>query len=510
MTKAMNPRLVNDKTRAETGFDFVVGKLRTGTPFGLLTQKGAKPFLPGQENDLRRELDKQEKLLGFMDAQEESLRKINEIFGHMNDVSGSIERSARDVLNDVELFEIKSMLLNSEKLRDRVEGLSEDELTEEFVPSSQVDLLDLLDPRGDRLHTFHIYDDYSPELKEARESKKQVEGELRVLRKALADKTGPESAEADKTRAEELTKKLDELELLIEGIETEIRMDLSNKIGAKKDELLENLKRIGRLDYVLAKCALAREYNLVKPEIVSEHRVTFSEGRHIQVEEILKKKGGAYCPINMDLSQGTSCITGANMGGKTVSLKLTGLIPIMAQYGFYVPCEKAELGFSNYIRILVGDSQSVERGLSSFGSEIEELKDIFDKAEERSLILVDEIASGTNPAEGMALTKSIATYLSERPYISLITTHFDAVTGGRIKNLQVRGLRDVDFRNLRSELSLANRKERIAIIGKYMDYRLETVDEGVTVPRDAINISSMIGLPSEIIEEAKKILEEEN
>jgi DNA mismatch repair ATPase MutS len=92
------------------------------------------------------------------------------------------------------------------------------------------------------------------------------------------------------------------------------------------------------------------------------------------------------------------------MGGKTVSLKLAGMIPILAQYGFFVPADNARIGLSNYMQILIGDSQSVERGLSSFGSEMEELKEIIDRSQDRSLFLIDEIASGTNPVEGLALT----------------------------------------------------------------------------------------------------------
>ena len=129
------------------------------------------------------------------------------------------------------------------------------------------------------------------------------------------------------------------------------------------------------------------------------------------------------------------------MGGKTISLKLSGQVAILAQYGFFVPAEKARVGLSNYMQILIGDSQSVERGLSSFGSEMEELKEIFDHGTERSVILIDEIASGTNPVEGLALTKAIVDYLMSKPYISLITTHFETVTEARgVINMQVRGL----------------------------------------------------------------------
>ena len=129
----------------------------------------------------------------------------------------------------------------------------------------------------------------------------------------------------------------------------------------------------------------------------------FENGRNLQVEEILKSKGKEYCPISLSLKDGVTCITGANMGGKTISLKLSGQVAILAQYGFFVPAEKARVGLSNYMQILIGDSQSVERGLSSFGSEMEELKEIFDHGTERSVILIDEIASGTNPVEGLNL-----------------------------------------------------------------------------------------------------------
>lgn len=195
------------------------------------------------------------------------------------------------------------------------------------------------------------------------------------------------------------------------------------------------------------------------------------------------------------------------MGGKTISLKLSGLVPILAQYGYFVPCTRARIGLSNFMQILIGDSQSVERGLSSFGSEMEELKEILDHATDRSLILIDEIASGTNPVEGLALTKSLVEYLMDKPYITLITTHFETVTEEKgVRNMQVRGLADADFDKLDRELRHANRRERIDIISKYMDYRLELVGKDRQIPKDALNIARMLGINAEIIEGAKKYL----
>jgi DNA mismatch repair ATPase MutS len=138
---------------------------------------------------------------------------------------------------------------------------------------------------------------------------------------------------------------------------------------------------------------------------------------------------------------------------------------------------------------------------------MEELKEIMDNSKDRSLLLIDEIASGTNPVEGLALTKSIVDYLKTKTYISLITTHFETVTADEdVVNMQVRGLADANFRKLDSELHLANRRERINIISKYMDYRLYTVTENREIPKDALNIAKMLGLNDEIIEGAKKYL----
>ena len=195
------------------------------------------------------------------------------------------------------------------------------------------------------------------------------------------------------------------------------------------------------------------------------------------------------------------------MGGKTISLKLTGQVAILAQYGFFVPAESAAVGLSNYMQILIGDSQSVERGLSSFGSEMEELKEMLDFGTDRTLFLIDEIASGTNPVEGRALSRSLVDYLIGQPYISMITTHFETVTETEgVVNMQVRGLADADFTLLNREIQYAKRRDRINIISKYMDYRLCRVDKTGEVPKDALNIAKMLGISAEIIEGAKKYI----
>jgi dsDNA-specific endonuclease/ATPase MutS2 len=306
-------------------------------------------------------------------------------------------------------------------------------------------------------------------------------------------------------RMDETLRELDNHVLLIEAEELVVREKLSKEIGEFTNVLLENCAKIGELDLAIAKVMYASGNNCVIPEISDEFIFEVTDGRHIPAYDALISKGKRYCPVSISVSNGVTCITGANMGGKTVSLKLIGLVALLAQNAFFVPCTKAVLGLSNYVQILIGDSQSLERGLSSFGGEVEELKEILDSAKDKSLILIDEIASGTNPSEGFALTKGLVEYLKNKPYISILTTHYDGVAAASdVNNLQVVGLANVDFDKLNEEISRADKLERVDIIAAHMDYRLRSVTKNIKVPRDAINIAKMLGINEEIIENAKK------
>lgn len=539
-------RLANKKTRRETGLDYVTTGLNLLTPFGSGLIKEQKPFLPGQEELLRAELSRIQEIKSIAEANEREIGILSEAFMMVKDNSLSIKRSGSSVLSVVEIFEIKSLLLLMVRIRDLGGKLK---LPEEFIPDDITGLLDTLDPGGDRLNTFYIYDSFSEKLAELRSEKKNLEREVRREQKRKRDdirekygitltpkfditvsKSDSQSIKmideiSDLSRSEEdymsvtftltpteaaagLVRRMDELTADIEEEELKVRETLSEEIHSWAEVLNENCRRIGRLDIVLAKALFAGKHNCVMPEIVTEHVVEFTDGRHLQVEEIISSKGGRYCPVSISLKDGVTCITGANMGGKTVSLKLTGMIAILAQYGYFVPARSAKVGLSNFMQILIGDSQSIERGLSSFGSEMEELKEIMDNSKERSLLLIDEIASGTNPVEGLALTRSIVDYLKKQPYISLITTHFEAVTGDEeVVNMQVTGLANADFDRLNREIRYANRRERIEIIGRYMDYRLTHVDSGREIPKDALNIAKMLGISKDIIEKAKEYIE---
>ncbi|MBO4725127.1 MAG: DNA mismatch repair protein MutS [Firmicutes bacterium] len=544
----VNLRLANVKTRKETGLDYVAGLINVQTPYGTKELQGIEPFYPGQEDELKRELYKTGQMVELIKAKPTAVQKLLEVFMEMKDFSFIIERSAKNTLSVVELYEVKNMLIQMEKLQKFLLA-NKEYIPEEFFLEDNAELLNLLDPEGSRINTFYIYDSFSEKLAELRKEKREFEIAIRKEQRALKDQLKEKYdiiltpkfeisvqlsnkalmekcdglEELEKTAQDymtvtyglrptpevyELQRKMEDVNTVIEEEEEQVRERLSRKVSEFAEPLTTNCDRLGKIDFHIAKAYFSIDHNCVPPTIVQEHVVEFEDGRHVQVEDILKEKGKEYCPVSISLKEGVTCITGANMGGKTVSLKLVGLVAIMAQYGFFVPCKSATVGLSNYMQILIGDSQSLERGLSSFGSEMEELKEIFDNSKDRSLILVDEIASGTNPLEATALTRAIVDYLKTKPYIVLMTTHFEAVTLGDVTNLQVIGLAGADFSLLQREIAYATRRERINIIGKYMDYRLARIEKGGTVPKDALNIAMMLGIGPEIIDRAKELIEE--
>ena len=547
MRMGSNRRLANVKTRRETGLDYIMQSIDLNTPFGKKLLKETKPFYPGQEEELKAELDKVEAMTVFVREHSRLVEEIQQIFMEIKDVSYSIERSASQTLTVVEIYEIKSLLLSMRKLVHLGRQGGQMHIPEEYIPADTTELLDILDPRRDRINTFYIYDEFSETLRNLRGQKREFEIAIRKEQKVKRDEIKKEHGimltpkfdivvaknkpDFEKVKAiedlemvdqdymtatfqlkaneaiYELMRQMDELHAKLEEEEEAIRKVLSEDISRYADVLLDNCERMGALDVALGKALYAVHHDCTKPEIADEHVIEIEDGRNLQVEDILRSKGKPYCPVSISLADGVTCITGANMGGKTISLKLSGQVAILTQYGFFVPARKARVGLSNYMQILVGDSQSLERGLSTFGSEMEELKEILDHSVERTLLLIDEIASGTNPVEGLALTKALVEYLMEKPYITLMTTHFETVTETEgVINMQVRGLADVNFTLLNREIQYARRAERINIISKYMDYRLYRVEKQGEVPKDALNIAKMLGISSEIIERAKKYI----
>ncbi len=540
-------RLASTKTKNETGFEDILQNISIRTPYGKKHLKEITAFFPGEEDRLRYELTKVDMVLSSIRVCPQKMDSLDEVLMEIKEISFTLVRSKSNVLSVVELYEIKNFLLQLERLA-RITGETDEAMPEELMPVDTLELLDILDPRKDRINTFYIYDDFSESLGSLRREKHNLEIEIRQEKKQirqqlekefclsmtpkfelLVSKSNTELMAQVKAISElvvdsedymtmtyvikntdtldKIIKRMEEINFHIDEEELKVRTQLSRKVSRYHDDLVKNCLIIGELDFVIAKARYAKFNDCIKPEIGIDHALEIMDGRHLVVEKILSGKGKRFCPVSISLNDGVTCITGANMGGKTISLKMVGLIVLLAQHGFFVPCTEARVGLSSSVHILIGDTQSVQRGLSSFGSEMEELKDILDQSRENALILIDEIASGTNPVEGLALTRSVIGYLSLKKYITLVTTHFDhAAMTHSVRSLQVKGLANADMAKLGRELIHATRRERIEVISRYMDYRLYSVGSDQEIPKDALNIAKMLGIYDEIINDAKKIL----
>ncbi|MTI71794.1 MAG: DNA mismatch repair protein MutS [Firmicutes bacterium] len=541
-------KFLDKDTKSIIGFDYVLENIEVATPFGKEYKSKLKPFMPGEEKLLKKEFERIEKILRLIDEDKLTFLKLNTLFTEIKDLRKSLKRTVNgDTLTVVELFEMKTFILLLRKINEKITSLNW-EVPKRLKVEPINELEKLFDPKNRGIKTFYIYDEYSQTLKEIRDDKRKLSKDIKRENKKIKEKIRKDLKLNVKPNGEViipkdeknfiemvdnysllqyssetymnkkyiikpteliriLTKQLEKLKEMEEEEEYKVRTFLSKKIASFNESILKNMKAIGNLDLTIAKAYLALDIDGIKPDIINDKKLKIKEGRHIEVEDALKESGRDFVAIDLDIENGVTCITGANMGGKTVSLKLVALNASMAQYGLYVPCKYMSTGLFDFLSVSIGDYQSTDMGLSTFGGEIKKVQRAMKRSNEYGLILIDELANGTNPQEGSAISMAIVNFLKKKPSMSVITTHYDNVsTIPGIKHLQVVGLENVDYESLEEKL----KKESdygMEMIAKYMDYRLKEVHNLGQVPRDAINIAKLMGLDEEILEDAEKMLE---
>ncbi len=208
--------------------------------------------------------------------------------------------------------------------------------------------------------------------------------------------------------------------------EAEVRIlrQLSASVSRRAVEASRALEITARLDAALAKARYAKTYNGVT---LSEHadHVDLVEGRHPLL-------GSAAVPVTLALRPPVSVliVTGPNTGGKTVALKTLGLMALMRQSGMMPPCDPAtKLPLFDGVYADIGDQQSIERAVSSFGSHVTAIAGVLAHATPNSLVLLDELGASTDPAEGSALAKAVVARLVERGAPTVVTTHHRSLAG---------------------------------------------------------------------------------
>lgn len=539
--------ILSKETYDNLDIDYIKERVNVFTPYGLQLKKALRPMGPDDVETIQRSYDETEIVLGLIAKHRYTLVELRNYFKHITDLTGTFNRlTAAEVLSTTELFEVKTLVTMMRRMEELLTEIMA-QLPERSRVIRMPEIEQLLDPEALGVNTFYIYDGYSKKLSEIRKDMKAVDHlmtKMRKDRKELVEATHGIKVRLNgeivvKKEEKELIASLNDSDLLLYAAETymtvtykirgteeldrleeqiaelkreeeaeeyKVRVEISEQLSSYVEMLKDSCVRVGTLDLLLARGYYAKGIEGVKPKLLNEERLEIVDGRHLKIAFTHRAEKKPYTPVSITLAKGVSCITGANMGGKTVTLRMVGMLTAMAQMGLYVPAAQMALSPRNFIYISVGDDQSTDKGLSTFGAEIEHMKDVISMAELKGLILVDELASGTNPKEGYAISKAIINYLKTRNSMTVITTHFDGLADDEgVCHFQVKGLSNVDFDALLIELK-SDEKLRMGRIHDYMDYRLKVIHSNEEVPKDAINISRLMGLNEEILEDAKNIL----
>ncbi len=529
---------LKDKHFEDLDMNFVLERLLVVTPYGQEAKNALKP-LRGSELDYAYNL--LECALERFTSHRQAVLQLKTLFKEIKQLRRTFDRlSAGETLSVTELYEIKYMAIYMKRIKDAMDALYWGETVGAYELRSIHPVIELLDPEESSVNNFHIYSCYSQALYDIRLKIDGLEKALKTTYDAsvkrleqagfkVASNGDVRIKQSDSERLEaarsqkELVYQMDipmyslfklkrdaaiesEIEVLKQAEEAEeeaVRVELSTALRQQLPLLKENVVRIGAVDLLIAKAQLTAAFHMTRPVVSEAGIIELKGARHLKLENSLEKENKAFVPLDIVLKTTVTVITGANMGGKTVSLRTLGQTLALAHYGFFVPCASATFYPLDYIFVSVGDAQSVDMGLSTFGAEVVSIAEVLTRIDEKGLILIDELARGTNPKEGYAISRALIEHLKTGSAKAVITTHYDGLTSGEdMTHYQVNGLKDVALETVRESV----RREGMKPLHELMDYRLTEVKKDKAIPKEALRIAEIMGLQQEITMRAKEIL----
>ena len=265
-----------------------------------------------------------------------------------------------------------------------------------------------------------------------------------------------------------------------------VLQEITAMIAAKVKPLRKTLKTLAHIDMTYAKVRFSRDYEMNPPSLNTDSVINLNNARHPLLLGLQHSGDLEVVPVDFRLGDDfdTLIITGPNTGGKTITLKTVGLLTLMAQSGMHIPAdESSTVGVFSHIVADIGDEQSIEQSLSTFSSHLRNIAEILSLSSDKSLVLLDELGGGTDPADGAALGRSVIEYLHKRKARTVVTTHISP-----LKNL---GYTVPGIENASVEFDIETLRPTYKLL------------IGTPGSSNALMIAKRLGLPREVIENAE-------
>lgn len=473
--------MLTNKQLVSTGFSFILDMLEPWSPYGEELARKPHFYTVSEHEELVSELKNVSSLHSLLETRSREFTAVERILMQFKDVRNSVSRSLEFTLSDVELFEIKRFLIGLERFVPAYSELTAGVKLADIEIQSFTEALNIIDPDGMRTLTFRVSDVCSEDIANIRAERRRIDLALRVAK------------DADKER---LTVERTIIAAKEEAEEARLRAEMTKRFSKFAVSIENTICSIAKLDFAMAKARLMKKLGGIIPKVsIDSAKISIAQMVNPRTQAVLREKGREFTPLSLDLSTGSTVVTGANMGGKSIAVKTLALTVQLALSGMPVFCKNAEIPHFSEIYLLCEDMEDSLNGLSSFGGEMVRFDKIISASNAGlSLVLLDEFARGTNPHEGSALVRAAVKYFNKNEkYVALITTHFDDIARYANFHYQVMGLRNADRTALSSALAGENEQRARALEG-FMDYGLYPVERSVNPPRDAITICQALNV----------------
>lgn len=526
-------QLCDDATAQALGTAWLLRELAPASEYGRRELEALTPFRPGEESAAQARAQRISELAQACEGAR--LDALRAAFGSAPDADGTIVRasmgSAPDDPESLELLRALDAMARVDALVDGVLAPCGNEVTATLAR-------DLERGRSGTV-AFYLDDAFDLKLREVRDAAGRAQADFDAahgrLVAQIAAALGRERIDGDefilmredlrgglpqhvRVVREAPTYLLCELDLddallallarrdaagdAVAQAEETVRERLAARIRESASELEGALSRFGQLDLLVTQARFARRHACSVPEILNHPRLEFRSGRFLALQAELEADARSYVPIDVELDD-LAVLTGPNMGGKSVCLRTCGLIALLAAFGMPVPAESARVALFDEL-VWLGIGAEGEQGglLSAFAREVLRLRDVLARPLARPLVLIDEFARTTNPAEGTAIVVATIGRLRARGAVGLVATHLDGVAAAAgVTHYAVRGLRNAPKRVIGGDLSAA-----LAALAQAMDYSIGAVESAAEEHADAIALAELLGVEPQLVAAARSAL----